>query len=177
MREHLSTIDTTMLRLEAPTNPMINMGVMTFAEPMDFYRLRATIEARLLAMRRFRQRLAWPLLGLGSPHWEDDPDLCLDYHLQRATLPSPGTQAVLQDVVSLLASTPLDLSKPPWQFHLIENYAECCALVLRFHHSIGDGMALVHVILSLTDSEPDAPWPIKQPRRSQQRRGHRLAAL
>jgi diacylglycerol O-acyltransferase len=59
-----------------------------------------------------------------------------------------------------LASTPLDMSRPLWQFHLIENYEECCALVMRFHHSIADGMALVHVILSLTDTDPAASWPM-----------------
>jgi WS/DGAT/MGAT family acyltransferase len=93
--------------------------------------------------------------------------------VQRATLPPPGDQTALQDVVSLLASTPLDLTRPLWQFHLIENYAECCALVMRFHHSIGDGMALLHVILSLADSNPDAAWPVVQPEHLQRDRADR----
>jgi diacylglycerol O-acyltransferase len=156
-----------MLQLEDPTNLMMNTGVMIFKSAIDFERLKATVELRLLGMRRFRQQLAWSRLGLGAPYWEDDPDFDLGYHLQRATLPPPGDQAALEDVLSLLASTPLDLTRPPWQFHLIENYAECCALVMRFHHSIGDGMALMHVILSLTDSEPDAAWPVVQPERLQ----------
>jgi diacylglycerol O-acyltransferase len=158
-RDYLSNIDTAMLRLEDPTNLMVITGVMVFRSPIDFERLEATLQVRLLSMKRFRQRLAWSRLGLGNPYWEDDPDFDLAYHLQRAILPPPGDQAALQDAVSLLVSTPLDLSRPLWQFHLIENYAECCALVLRFHHSIADGSALVHVMLSLTDSDPDAPWP------------------
>jgi diacylglycerol O-acyltransferase len=162
-RDYLSNIDTAMLHLEDPTNLMMITGVMIFKSPIDFERLKATVEARLAGLRRFRQRLAWSRLGLGPPYWKDDPDFDLGYHVQRATLPPPGDQAALQDVVSLLASTPLDLTRPLWQFHLIENYAECCALVMRFHHSIGDGMALIHVILSLTDSDPDAAWPVVQP--------------
>jgi diacylglycerol O-acyltransferase len=167
-RDYLSNIDTAMLRLEDPTNLMVITGVMVFRSPIDFERLEATLQVRLLSMKRFRQRLAWSRLGLGNPYWEDDPDFDLAYHLQRAILPPPGDQAALQDAVSLLVSTPLDLSRPLWQFHLIENYAECCALVLRFHHSIADGSALVHVMLSLTDSDPDAPWPAMQPGTPQQ---------
>jgi WS/DGAT/MGAT family acyltransferase len=32
-------------------------------------------------------------------------------------------------------------------------------MICRLHHSIADGMALVFVLLSLTDMTPDAPWP------------------
>ena len=172
-REYLSNIDTAMLHLEDPTNLMMITGVMIFKQPIDPERLKTTVRARLLSMDRFRQRLAWPRWGFGTPFWEDDPDFDLNYHLQRATLPPPGDQAALQDVVSLLVSTPLDLSRPLWQFHLIEGYAECCALVLRFHHSIGDGMALMHVILSLTDSDPNAPWPEIEPQPPHPRPGKR----
>ncbi len=161
-REYLSSIDATMLHLDDPTNLMMITVVMVFKAPISYERLKATLETRLLTMRRFRQRLAYAGLVAGKPYWEDDPEFDLRYHLQRACLdePPPGNQAALQDAVSLLASNPLDLSRPPWQFHLIENYEECCALVMRFHHSIADGMALVHVILSLTDTEPGAPWPM-----------------
>jgi WS/DGAT/MGAT family acyltransferase len=152
-----------MLHLEEPTNRMVMIAVMVFKAPIDFERLKATLEVRLLIMNRFRQRLAWSPLGVGNPYWEDDPDFDINYHFQRAILPPPGDQAALQDVVSLLASIPLDHAKPLWQFHLIEHYEECCALVMRVHHCIGDGMALVHMILSLTDSDPNAPWPAVQP--------------
>lgn len=172
-RDRLSNIDAAILHLEDAANLMMITGVMAFESPIEFERLQATIETRLLDIRRFRQRLAWPLPGLGNPYWVDDPDFDLRYHLQRATLPPPGDQAALQDAVSLLAGTPLDLSRPPWQCHLIENYDQCCALVMRFHHSLGDGMALIHVILSLTDAEPHAPWPIVQPASLQQRSGKR----
>jgi diacylglycerol O-acyltransferase len=161
-REYLSSIDATLLHLDDPTNPMMITVVVVLKAPISYERLKATVKTRLLTMRRFRQRLAYAGLGVGKPYWEDDPEFDLRYHLQRARLdePPPGNQGALRDAVSLLASTPLDLSRPLWQFHLIENYEECCALVMRFHHSIADGMALVHVVLSMTDSEPGAPWPM-----------------
>ena len=162
-KEYLSKIDTALLKIEDPTNPMMITCVFMFKAPIAFERLQATIVSRLLRLDRFRQRAIVPTGGLGRPYWADDPNFDLRYHLQRAALPPPGDRAVLQDVVSLLASTPLDLSRPPWQLHMLENYEECCALVGRFHHCLVDGTALMHVVLSLTDLSPDGPWPVIEP--------------
>jgi len=189
----LSNVDTAWLRMEDPTNLMMITGVMVFDAPMDFEQLKATIEHRLLRFDRFRQRVVQPRLPLGSLYWEDDPDFDLNNHLQRATLPPPGDQAALQELVSLLMSTQLDFSKPLWQFHLVENYGDgstgpvlsetegltagSCALIGRLHHCIADGIALIHVLLSLTDTDPDAPWPVAQPEARRRRGRNPLAAL
>jgi len=58
----------------------------------------------------------------------------------------------LERFVSQLASSPLDKTKPLWQFHLVEHYQGGSALVARIHHSYADGIALVQVLLSLTDT-------------------------
>jgi WS/DGAT/MGAT family acyltransferase len=177
-REYLSSIDTALLQLEDPTNPMMVTAVMIFGSAIDYEHLKATIRSRLLRMQRFRQRVSWSRLGHGRPYWREDPDFDLNYHLQRASLRPPGDRAALQEVASLLASTPLDLGKPPWQVYLIEGYEGGCALVWRFHHSIADGMALAQVVLSMTDADPDAPWPVHEPESTnQRRRGERPAAL
>jgi diacylglycerol O-acyltransferase len=156
-RKLLSNVDRAWLRMEDPTNLMMITGVMVFGAPMDYERLKATMEYGLMCFDRFRQRVRQP--AIGRAYWEDDPDLDLNYHIQRIILPPPGDQATLQDLAGLLASRQLDLSRPLWQFHLVEGYGDGCALICRLHHCIGDGLALVHVLLSLTDTEPDAPWP------------------
>ena len=73
-------------------------------------------------------------------------------------------------------STPLDMSKPPWQMHLVESYGEGSALIVRLHHSIADGISLVQVLLSLIDFGPDAPWPQSLAKRNGHR-GTRLGRL
>lgn len=176
-RKPLSNVDTAWLRMEDPTNLMMISGVMVFGTPMDFERLKVTLEHGFLRFDRFRQRVVQPLLPGGKLYWEDDPDFDLDYHLKRAILPPPGDQAALQEAASLLASTQLDFSKPLWQFHLVENYGDGCALICRLHHSIGDGMALVHVLLSLTDADPDASWPTIEVRAPRTRGRGPLGAL
>lgn len=161
----LSSVDAAWLRMEDPTNLMMVTGVLMFDQPLDYERLKATLEQRLLRFDRFRQRVVQPKGRLGSPQWESDPHFDLNAHLHRIALPAPGDQAALQELVSDLMGMPLDFSKPLWQMHLIENFNGGSALFARLHHAIGDGIALVHVLLSLTDSEPNAPWPSPEPRK------------
>jgi WS/DGAT/MGAT family acyltransferase len=59
-------------------------------------------------------------------------------------------------------STPLDFTKSPWQFHLIEQYGAGCVLLTRLHHCIADGIALMRVLLSLTDATAE-PLPGQDP--------------
>jgi WS/DGAT/MGAT family acyltransferase len=162
-RRRLSNIDTLMLRVEDPVQPNMGTGVMILGAPIDVERVKLTIKARLLCFNRFRQRLAQPLVPWGHLYWEDDPDFDLGYHLQQVTLPPPGDQAALQELVSLLASIPLDLDRPLWQVHLVEVYGSGCALICRVHHSLADGVALMHVLLALADADPEAPLPFMEP--------------
>ena len=73
-------------------------------------------------------------------------------------MPAPGDKAMLQELVGSLISTPLDQSKPLWEFYLIEEYDGGSALLGRIHHCVADGVALVRVMLSLTDPTPEDSW-------------------
>ncbi len=157
MREPMASVDLTLLRLENPTNLMVVTGVLVLGSPIGLERLKATLEARLLRFDRFRQRVVNLGREQDTSYWQDDPNLDLDYHVQRIALPLPGDEAALQALVSRMISIPLDPDKPLWQFHLVEPYGQGCAVLCRVHHSVGDGQALVQVLLSLTDSGADAP--------------------
>ncbi|WP_420632395.1 WS/DGAT/MGAT family O-acyltransferase [Candidatus Leptofilum sp.] len=155
----LTTVDAAWLRMEDPTNLMMVSGIITFKKLVDFDHLKAVIEHKLLSFDRFRMRVVQSRLPFAPAYWEPDPTFNLDAHLHRVALPSPGDKATLQEMVSDLMSTPLDFSKPLWQYHLIENYGDGCAIMCRLHHCIADGMALVFVLLSLTDMMPGVPPP------------------
>jgi hypothetical protein len=143
----LSHADAAWLRLEDPSNPMTITTLLVFGAVIPFERLWAAFEERLLPLARFRQRAVQPRSG--QPTWEDDPGFDLGHHLQRAMLPPPGDEAALQEVVKALLSTPLGLSRPLWQFHLVDPYGPGCALVGRVHHSLADGIALNQVLCAL----------------------------
>ncbi len=152
-RAHLSPVDTAWLRMEHPTNLMMITGIFMFDEPLDFDALRSTLSKGLLRYDRFRQRAVRPVLPFAPPYWEFDPNFDIDSHLHRIALPAPGNQQALEELVNDYMSTPLDYSKPLWQFHLVENYGDGCALLCRLHHCIADGIALVRVLLDLTEDE------------------------
>ena len=153
-RERMSAVDTAWLRMDRPTNLMMIVGVMVFKQRMDFERLRNTVAARLVGRyRRFRQCAIQEVTGA---YWQDDPDFDIDAHLRRRALPAGAGQKELQTLASELAVQPLNPGKPLWRFDLIEDYDGGSAMVVRIHHSIADGIALVGVVLSLTDLAPNA---------------------
>ena len=154
-REKMAAVDTAWLRMDRPTNLMMIVGVMVFKQRIDFQRLRNTMEGRLVGRyRRFRQ---CALQEVAGAFWQDDPDFDIDSHLKRRALPGKAGKKELQALASELAVQPLNPGKPLWRFDLIEDYEGGSAIVVRIHHSIADGIALVGVILSLTDLSPDAP--------------------
>lgn len=170
-KQPLTNVDAAWLGMEDPTNLMMVSGILTFTKPINFEHLQAIIEHRLLGkFERFRMKVVQPG-GLQAPYWETDTNFDQRYHLRRIALPAPGDQATLQKVVSDLMSTPLDYSKPLWQFHVIENFGEGCAVMGRLHHCIADGMALMFVLLSLADMNPDAPWPTAEPKKRKRNPG------
>jgi WS/DGAT/MGAT family acyltransferase len=161
----MSNVDAAWLRMESPTNLMLIAGVMSFYEKLDFDELKELLEDRLLSFSRFRQKVVEsPIPGFG-PRWVEDEHFNLRAHLQRVALPDPGGQKELQEMVSTLMSTPLDYSKPLWQFQYIENYRGGSAVVARIHHCIADGIALVRVLLGLTDDSPKGSPHVRRSRR------------
>jgi diacylglycerol O-acyltransferase / wax synthase len=150
-REPMSKVDTAWLRMERPTNLMMITGVMMLADPLDIERFKRILHERFLAFRRFRQKA---VDGAGGAHWEIDEDFDLEWHVRVAALPGKAGRAELQRLCSELASTPLDNSRPRWQFHVVERYGQGSALITRVHHCYADGVALIEVLLSLTDVKP-----------------------
>ena len=72
-------------------------------------------------------------------------------------LPAPHDTAALQDFIADRISTPLDHSRPLWEVYLIDDLGPGCAILVRIHHSVADGIALARVMLTLTDGdEPGA---------------------
>lgn len=154
MRERMASIDTAWLRMDRPANLMQIIGVMVFDGRLDPERFKRTIAKRLLRYNRFRQIAE---LDSDGAWWVDDDDFDLDLHVRRTVLPAPGGKRELQKFVAEMASEPLNPSRPRWEYQLVETAEGDSAVVLRVHHAIADGIALIGVLHSLTDDVPDAP--------------------
>ena len=152
MRERMSAVDTAWLRMDSDKNLMMIVGVYEFDGKLDFARLGDLLRERLVTHRRFRSRVVRDPTGY---YWEEVDDFNLNDHLLRTELHGRGTVADLKKFVGELASKPLDESKPLWQMQLVNNYAGGEALVVRIHHCIADGIALIGVLLALTTEQGD----------------------
>lgn len=148
-QERMSGVDTAWLRMDSPVNRMAIVGVWVFEQVMPFEPLACLLRERLLTFDRFRQRVRTDALGTW---WVDDESFDLSRHLVIERLPDPDSEQDLQRLAGRLISRPLARNRPLWQFHLIEHYRGASALITRIHHCIGDGVALVGVMLSLSDA-------------------------
>jgi len=166
-RERMSAVDTAWLRMDSAENLMMIVGVYEFDGKVDYERLRDVLTARLVSHRRFRSRAVRDAAGC---YWQENDDFDLDEHLIRRRLAGRGTIADLKRLVGELASQPLDASKPLWQMQLVDNFDGGQALVVRIHHCIADGIALIGVLLALTTDESEGVS--KSAARGRQSNGH-----
>lgn len=151
----MSGVDIAWLRMESPTNLMMIEGVLVLDRPIEMERLRRCLEERLLKYDRFQQRV---VMEGENVWWETDPTFDLDNHIHQVGLPGRADLAELQRMAGDLINTPLDFHHPLWQFHVVDRVGNGSAVIARIHHCIADGLALVRVLLSVTDeSEQEAP--------------------
>lgn len=155
--ERMSRVDTAWLRMDNSVNLMMICGVWLLTPAITLEAVRERIGAKLLKYDRFRQKVVQDALGAS---WVEDDDFDLANHVVPEVLdPEPGEteRQALQRLCGRLATTPLDHARPLWQFHFVEHYEGGSALVARIHHCIGDGIALISVMMSITDGGSDPP--------------------
>ena len=153
----MSRVDTSWLRMDNDVNLMMIVGVWLLTPAITLAAFRERIETRFLQFERFRHKAVIDALGAS---WVEDEAFDLHLHVVAEPLYLDDGQterAALQQLCGELADTPLDPGRPLWQFHLIERYEGGCAIIVRIHHCIGDGIALVSVMNSITDGGADPP--------------------
>ena len=169
--ERLPSADAAWLHMDRPTNLMVINSAMLFDERLNEERLREVIRERLVEpYPRFRERVLESRVPLQGPFFENDPHFDLKRHFHHLGLPEPGDEATLRELVGDLIATPLDRAKPLWDIYLIDRQGAGCALLVRMHHCIADGIALAQVMLSLTDVAPEDHGFVA-PRAAERRRG------
>ena len=156
----MSPVDAAWYHMDGPANLAMVTGVLLTRKRLDFAKVKAVYAARLARFDRFRQRVVERGFPVATPHWEDVPHFDFDAHLHHLALPAPRDHAALCALIGDLASTPLDRGRPLWQVHVVDGVDGGSALVLRFHHCIGDGTAMMAVCRELFDETPDAQAPV-----------------
>jgi WS/DGAT/MGAT family acyltransferase len=156
--QRMSRVDTAWLRMDNDVNLMMIVGVWLLQPGITHAALCERVEDKLLKYDRFRQKVVQDPMGAT---WVHDDNFDIQRHvLHEKKLKRERGQSereALQAQVGELANTALDPDHPLWQFHLIDDYEGGSALVARVHHCIGDGIALISVMLSITDGGMDPP--------------------
>ena len=152
-RESMSPVDTMWLRTDRPHHLMTIVAVWMLEGPVALDRVENQLFERHLTYRRYRQKVEF---ARGGPYWRDDPHLNRAHHIKRVRLPGRGDKEALERFVGDLASEPFDFNHPLWTVHIVEDYEGGAAVVLRWHHAIADGAALVGVTLALVDGSVGA---------------------
>jgi WS/DGAT/MGAT family acyltransferase len=153
----MSRVDTAWLRMDNDVNLMMIVGVWLLTPAITLEALRERIATRLLKYERFRHKAVADAMGAS---WVEDTDFDIDRQVVLEQLPKKRGQTerqALQQRCGELAVTPLDPDRPLWQFHLVERYEGGSAIIARIHHCIGDGIALISVMNSITDGGNDPP--------------------
>ncbi|SFL99418.1 acyltransferase, WS/DGAT/MGAT [Rugamonas rubra] len=160
-RKKMSTVDTAWLRMDSEGNQMMIVGVAMLGAPISKDGLKEALTTRFLAFSRFRSRV---VTDLGGAWWQEQA-VDLDEHVVHTALALPAdggsNKAALQLLVGRLSQQPLARHLPLWQMHLVDRVVGADgkvgqALIVRIHHCIADGVALVGVFMSMFGAHPDA---------------------
>ena len=176
---HLSGLDSMFLHIESPEMPMHigSLNVLDLPENHagDFFEeAKANMARRLHLATVFTRKLALMPFDLSNPVWVEDEDIDLDHHMRHVTLPQPGSNRQLQQLVARLHSSLLDRSRPLWEFFIIDGLKSGqVALYSKVHHAGIDGQAGIALGRALFDTEPTGRV-IKPPRTRTRRNQYQL---
>lgn len=168
----LQGMDASFVALETKNSPMHIGSLLIYnpaTAPGGFVRFKDILgffESRLQLSRTVRQRLVKVPFDLDYPYWIEDPDFDLEYHLRHVALPKPGDWRQLCIQAARIFARPLDLTRPPWEFTVIEGLdgieglpKGCYAMVTKVHHAAIDGMSGIDLMEAMHTTNPEEPPP------------------
>lgn len=104
--------------------------------------LRDVLVRTFCSLEPFHWRVEPVPFHLHHPLWRVDPEFDVEEHIHRIACPAPGSDAELAELVSDLASTPLNRERPLWECWIVEGLARGrCAFIVKVHHALADGVA------------------------------------
>ena len=106
----------------------------------------------------WNRKLATPWLAFNPVHsWVADKSFDIDYHVRRTAVPAPGDERELGILIARLHASPLDLTKPPWELHVIEGLeGGAFAMFFKVHHSLVDGYTMTRTLEMAFSSTPES---------------------
>lgn len=168
----LQGMDASFVALETRTSPMHIGSILIYnpaTAPGGFVRYKDILrffESRMQLSRTMRQKLVRVQFDLDYPYWVEDRDFDLEYHVRHVALPKPGDWRQLCIQAARIFARPLDLSRPPWEFTVVEGIDNVpgvtpgsYAMITKVHHAAIDGMSGIDLMEALHTRDPQTPAP------------------
>ena len=165
-------MDASFVALETRNSPMHIGSILIYdpaTAPGGFVRFKDILrfyESRMQLSRTMRQRLVRVPFDLDYPYWIEDEEFDLEYHVRHLALPKPGDWRQLCIQAARIFARPLDLTRPPWEFTVIEGLDNVpgvspgsFAMVTKVHHCAIDGMSGIDLMEALHTLDPHAAAP------------------
>jgi diacylglycerol O-acyltransferase len=131
-------------------SPVLAIGLLDREPAADA--VRSTFERAVQRVPRLRQRVVRSGIGGRSLSWELDPGFNLDYHLRRIRAPHPADVPAVLGLAEPSAASALDPARPQWELTIVEGVESGrAAFILKFHHTITDGVGGVDLAASVFD--------------------------
>ncbi len=156
----LNPLDASWLMVESRDTPMHVGGLLRFSLPEDappdfFRRLMEDFRSVRYFAAPWNRRLRARSLTHPMPAWEEDSDIDLEHHVRHSSLPAPGGERELGQLIARLHSQPLDLARPPWECEVIEGLEDKqFALYVKMHHSLIDGIGGIKLLEKAMSADP-----------------------
>jgi len=168
----LQGMDASFVALETRNSPMHIGSILIYnpeTAPGGFVRFKDILnffESRKQLSRTIRQRMVRVPFDLDYPYWIEDPDFDLEYHVRHIALPKPGDWRQLCIQAARIFARPLDLTRPPWEFTVVEGLDNIpgvakgsFAMVTKVHHAAIDGMSGIDLMEAMHTLSPDEAPP------------------
>lgn len=168
--KRLNGWDSLLVSSETPTVHQHTLKVavvdtsMVAGEP-SFGVFRDKLGAALARMEPLSYQLMRVPWRLHRPVWHTRATVDLDYHIRRVHVRAPGGRRALDELISEIASTPLDRSRPLWEAYYVEGVGERqIAVVGKLHHALADGVASANLLTQAMESLlPEVPYEADHP--------------
>lgn len=151
-----------MILAETDASPM-HVGALLIlavpdAEKADFLAAVRRQIAERLPHTPLLARLVQSPEGYDSDVWAELATCDMTYHVQRMDADQGWTDHMLREDVARRSMDRLDLSRPPFRAFVFDRLqGERCAIYLKMHHAVADGIGFQAILRLLSDATPPAP--------------------
>jgi diacylglycerol O-acyltransferase / wax synthase len=142
MVTRLSDADAVALHTQTATTPAhtVALIILEASHELSHDRLQELVASSLPQLAHFRSRLVGKPFGVGQPVWAEIDDYDPTLQIHSATVPAPGGDHELADLVTMLSAGPHDWRRSLWEAWSIDGLARGrWALAVKMSPTLSEG--------------------------------------